>query len=351
MSTTNESYNKFMTYTARVDNILYDFRIPCYYYVCPKCNKSYLIPNCQNCNKECERKSYEYSFFNNQLYQKRISASNEAYYVTIIDNFRGRLTGDNKSNNNISYKRYIRQLSRKCTLYFNDERIVLKNDDSEHEDSKEIKEDKISTGVKKMIKSNIKAPMMKTKAESNNEKLCKEIFNKLRVYDVKLDCKVVNNFVDAHSEYNDIRDTLLALSEGNIYKNLYYIDELLAKCNLFKIDTDSYEGLIEYTNDKDVKLFIELCFMFIHAYVVACCNLSSVKKIIDQYRKTNIDVIRNNFLTDNEYDSLFTKLQLEKDARKFDIAVSKENLSTNKIIGKLKYIKLFSYDVLKVIDE
>lgn len=353
MSIVNESYNKFMTYTTYIDNILYDFRIPCYYYVCPKCNKSYLIPNCQTCNKECERKSYEYSFFNNQLYQKRISANNKAYYVTIIDNFHGKLTGDNKSNNNISYKKYIRQLNKKCILYFNDERIILRNDEDfiENKDSKEIKEDNISAGVDKIIKSNIKAPVMKKENESNDAKLRKEIFNKLKVYDVKFDSKIIDDFLKIHDEYIELRDTLMNFSKGNIYKKLYHIDELLSQCNLFKIDDEIYNNIIEYTNDDDVKLYIELCYMFIHNYIIACSNLPKVKKIIDQYRKTNINIIRDNFLKDDEYDLVFNKLKLVKDVEKFNKNILNEKLSMNKIVDKLKYVKLFSYDVLKVVDE
>jgi hypothetical protein len=340
-----------MTYTTYVNGILHDFRIPCYYYVCPKCNKNYLIPNCicSKCSEKCERKPYEYSFFNNQLYQKRITANNEIYYVTIVDNFLSKITNDNKNNNNISYKGYITCLHKKCSLHFDNECIIIECNKSMKDEDVNVNENKIEIIENKNVQNKI--PLVKKEIKSNDNKLCKKIFNKLKVYDVKFDTKIIDNFLKVHDEYIELHDILINLSKGNIYKNLFGIDELLSQCNLFKVDNESYDGIIEYTNDEDVKLYIELCYMFIHNYVIACSNLPKVKKIIDQYRKTNINIIRNNFLNDDEYDLLFNKLKFVKDVKKFNENVLNEKLSMNKIVDKLKYVKLFSYDVLKVIDE
>ena len=371
MSTDIEANNrKFMTYTVSINGILYDYRIPCYHFVCPQCRKSYMKPTCKDCNIDCDQEPYEYEFFNKQVYQKRMAANTgETYYYTIIGNFKNHLTQTNKPHNSISYKRIVKQLHKKCTFYYDKDNIIIKyedNDDSDEANSVEdidevlnedpieeskveskIDSEKLSSDVQKLIDSKPKILKVKSKEEREHDRLHDEFSKKLRMYEVKRNSKLADTFIDRQPEYEEFRDTYTRLSKFSIHNVLYYIDQVLANSELFRINSKTYEDYIDDTKDESVKAIIELAYMFIHSYVIACSNLPKVREIIKEYQKTNKKVV-SEFFNEEELKHIFEKLKYEDGAREFNKKVFEEKISVKRVEDRLQYIRLFSYEVMKV---
>lgn len=354
-STQNNSY-KFMTYTAYVNDILYDYRIPCYHYVCPQCRKYYIKPNCDKCNIDCEEEPYKYAFFNNQIYQQRISANNgKIYYATVVGQFKCRPTINNNAENSISYRKIIKQLFEKCIFYFDNENIIIIDDKSKEPEIKEEKHD-ISENVQS-VKSNAKALVLKSKEESEYDKLYDEFDKKLKSYDVKRNPILVDRFIDKEPDYKDYRN-YRQLCEGSIYKQLCDIDELLTKCELFRFGNEEYEQYLEYIEKKyktkednhrkeSAKAFIEFYYMIIHSYVIACSNLPKVRELIKEYQKINENVVKK-FFDSKEIENIMSKLNYEDAARKFDEECHRDKVPLTRIIDRLYYSKSFTYKVLKI---
>ena len=350
---------KYMIYSTYADNILCDYFIPCYHYYCNNCDKHSNRIICDTCKNECELKSYEYAFFNNQLYQERINYKTyEPFYITVIDNYKSKISYGDKSNNTLTYRSITKQLYKKCRITFKDEHIVIVNDNdnvinNETEKSNELKQEEMSAKIEEIIKLNPKPPVPKPKSiepTDSRRKLYNKINEKLKTLDINRNIKIVKRFLN-NKDYEHLREAFTKFCDGFIYKHIYYIDKMFKECDLFKITTDLYDSLMNSINDTDVKSFVEVSYMFIHAYVLACSNLPKVRDLITKNQKID-KTIMNEFFTDEELKFIMdTKLNYENKFEVFEQDTATAKLNTSKIVDKLIYIKLFSFDVLGVIDE
>jgi len=352
--------SKYMIYATYVDNILYNFHIPCYKYTCPTCKVTWDNETCSICSGECLKEPYVYAFFNNQVYQKRINnATNEVYYVTVVNHFLRTLSSTNWGDNTISYKRYVKQLYKKCTFYFENERVIV------------VKEPKpapkpivpnvmvkpivpiVGKNPKPIVGKNPKPIVPKpapkvlptSKAPAFNKSKT-DLAKILMPYDITNSYYCAERFFKDHEdEYpKDIQDSFKYVCDISVYKRIEAFDYMINNWGLFKVSTELYNDIIESVNDDDVKHFVEFCFMAVNNYVKACCNLPKVREII----KKNKD---SNYFTKEEVDQIMTKLANEDAVRIFAKYAKSEIKSTMKIVDKLKYIKLFSYEILKEVDE
>lgn len=346
-------YQKYIYYTACVNNELYDYALPCYEYKCSKCHLyrkySPVNDNCPLCNNKFEINVCIYEFFNNQVYKRCTHSDNSIYYTLVINNFNCHVSPTFKQENNITLGNYMKSLYKKCMFYCGiDGKLIIESIKKVNENEEIKDENEQKNEVKEEIKQEVKKENKEVKAKKDykHDKLVKTIAKRLnacKFNQIKIDFSKLEKFLDDYDS-PDVTKIFKDFDNVSIFKYITVIDMMFSKWTLFTFD-DSVQILLNKDDpEHDIEDFVIFYFEIVSKFAKASEYVSKVRDIVNDYRETS-EILE--IFSEIQLNDLYSDMKYLNKAIEFNDKMKAIHFSTSEYNSKIKYILKFHNEVLE----